>query len=81
MQVMLIEADSLPLRNPEDLFETEQFKEHGSLFWPGHWSAVQGDRPGWLRPDAYTLFDLTPPWQAHPEAFATAETGQLILNR
>ena len=81
MQVILIEADSLPLRNPEDLLETQQFKEHGSLFWPGHWSAAQGDRPGWLRPDAYTLFDLTSPWQAHPEAFATAETGQLILDR
>lgn len=81
LQVILVEADSLPLRNPEDLFETAVFKQHGSLYWPGHWSASQGDRPGFLDPAAYTLFGLKPPWLADPEAFATAETGQLLIHR
>ena len=81
LQVILVEADSLPLRNPTDLFETAAFRQHGSLFWPGHWSASQGDRPGFLDPAAYTLFGLKLPWLADPDAFATAETGQLLLNR
>ena len=81
LQVILVEADSLPLRDPEDLFKTAGFKENGSLYWPGHWSASQGDRPGFLDPAAYTLFGLQPPWLAHPEAFATAETGQLLIDR
>lgn len=81
LQVILVEADSLPLRDPGDLFETALFKQHGSLFWPGHWSASQGDRPGFLDPAAYTLFGLKPPWLADPDAFATAETGQLLIHR
>ena len=81
LQVILVEADSLPLRDPEDLCKTAAFKQNGSLFWPGHWSAAQGDRPGFLDPAAYTLFGLEPPWVANPAAFATAETGQLLIDR
>jgi hypothetical protein len=33
-QVILLDADNVPVRNPEFLFETPQFKETGALFWP-----------------------------------------------
>jgi len=32
--VLFIDADCFPLRNPEFLFETPEFKEYGALFWP-----------------------------------------------
>ena len=81
LQVILVEADSLPLRDPEELFETAVFKQHGSLFWPGHWNGLKGDRPGYLDPAAYNLFGLQRPWESDSEVFATAETGQLLINR
>jgi len=33
-EVLFLDADCFPLRNPEFLFETREFKETQSLFWP-----------------------------------------------
>jgi hypothetical protein len=34
-QVLMLDADSLPLLNPEQLFHSEPFASSGNLFWPG----------------------------------------------
>ena len=33
-QVLLLDADSQPLVNPESLFELPAYRMHGSQFWP-----------------------------------------------
>lgn len=33
-EVLLLDADNVPLRDPEDLFETAQYKSTGAVFWP-----------------------------------------------
>ena len=33
-EVLLLDADNMPLVNPEFLFETPQFKRTGAIFWP-----------------------------------------------
>ena len=33
-EVMLIDADNVPVTNPDFLFDTPQFEETGALFWP-----------------------------------------------
>lgn len=33
-QVLLLDADNQPLRNPAPLFEAAPFRTHGGLFWP-----------------------------------------------
>ena len=40
-----------------------------------------GHNPGWLLPSAYHLFGLQHPWSNDSDAFATTETGQLLINR
>jgi hypothetical protein len=35
LQVLMLDADSLPLLNPEQLFHSEPFVTAGNLFWPG----------------------------------------------
>ena len=40
-----------------------------------------GHSPGWLLPSAYHLFGLRHPWSNDSDAFATTETGQLLINR
>jgi hypothetical protein len=32
--VLFLDADNVPVRNPEYLFETEEFKSTGAVFWP-----------------------------------------------
>ncbi len=73
----MLDADNLPLANPEKLFESEEYRRNGALFFPDWW-----DAGGWMRPAAYTLFGLTPPWLLQGGAdFKTSESGQMLFNR
>lgn len=36
-QVLLMDSDSMALQNPEDLFESDAFVQHGNMFWPDRW--------------------------------------------
>jgi len=75
--VIMLDADNTPLKNPEVLFESKEYREGGNLYWPDWW-----DAQGWLRPAAYSLFGIMPPWlKEGGENFITAESGQMILNR
>ena len=38
IQVLLLDADSQPLINPEAFFETDAFREHGNLLWSDFWA-------------------------------------------
>jgi hypothetical protein len=76
-QVLLLDADNLPLANPERLFETQEYKQNGALFFPDWWEAS-----AWLKPAAYTLFGLEPPWKLDgSSSFKTSESGQILFNR
>ena len=35
-EVLLLDADNVPIVNPEFLFESPQFKETGAIFWPDY---------------------------------------------
>ena len=37
-QVLLLDADSQPLKDPATLFDLASFQEHGNLFWSDFWS-------------------------------------------
>lgn len=77
LQVIMLDADNTPLKNPEVLFESREYQAGGNLYWPDWW-----DAQGWLRPAAYTLFGITPPWMLEGgEGFRTAESGQMVLHR
>ncbi|CAL5224336.1 g7008 [Coccomyxa viridis] len=76
-EVIMLDADNTPLKNPEVLFNSTEYREGGNLYWPDWW-----DAQGWLRPAAYSLFGITPPWTVEGgEGFRTAESGQMVLNR
>lgn len=44
--VLLLDADNVPLRDPEFLFETPQYCESGAIFWPD-FSRLKKDRSIW----------------------------------
>jgi ADP-heptose:LPS heptosyltransferase len=45
-EVLLIDADNVPTRDPEYLFATPQFSKHGALFWPDR-DRLGRDHPIW----------------------------------
>ena len=38
LQVLLLDADSMPLVHPEQLFDDPRFTQYGALFWPDAWT-------------------------------------------
>ncbi|HTI60219.1 hypothetical protein [Mucilaginibacter sp.] len=45
-EVLLLDADNIPVRNPEYLFDDPSFKKTGSVFWPD-FGALSEHRPIW----------------------------------
>ncbi len=40
VQVLLLDSDNLPLVNPEHLFDTQEYRQHGALFFPDWWAST-----------------------------------------
>ena len=70
----MLDADNLPLRNPEALFETREYRRSGTLFFSDWWDMTE-----WVKPQAYTAFGL--PYPGDEAAVLASESGQLFLNR
>ncbi|KAJ3124205.1 hypothetical protein HK098_001320 [Nowakowskiella sp. JEL0407] len=45
-EVLMLDTDCFVLRNPEYLFDTEEFKISGTIFWPDLWK-TSTDSPAW----------------------------------
>ena len=67
-EVLLLDADNMPVLNPEYLFDTPEFHETGAIFWPDH-GRMSPDRSAW------SVFDV--PYRDEPEF----ESGQIVLNK
>ncbi len=67
-EVLLLDADNVPVRDPEYLFETREFRRAGAVFWPDY---------GRLRPErmAWEAFDV--PYRDEPEF----ESGQVLVDK
>ena len=72
-EVLCLDSDNIPLRDPSSLFEIESYQQHGNIFWSD--PNING-----LDPTVYEMFDLPPPW-AEDASFLAAESGQILLNR
>jgi len=68
--VLWLDADNFLLSDPESLFESAEYKEHGSMFWPDFFQ-------GWVSPEIYET--LT--WgKFKPATTADTESGQVLIN-
>ena len=45
-EVLLLDADNVPVVNPEFLFETPQYKETGAIFWPDY-GQIEKSKAAW----------------------------------
>lgn len=69
-EVLLLDADSYPVRNPEFLFDWRQYRERGAIFWPD--LAKHSDM---VPKQAFEIFGCEP-FPGLP-----TESGQILLNR
>jgi hypothetical protein len=73
-EVLYVDADNVPLRNPEFLFATPEYKNAGSLFWPDRYSGPQSGIE-WLKREAWALCGVS--YRLEPEI----EAGQLLIDK
>lgn len=45
-EVLLLDSDNCPIRDPSYLFEDKSFKEIGTVFWPDYWKTSE-ENPIW----------------------------------
>jgi len=67
-EVLLLDADNVPLINPELLFEEVHFRDVGAVFWPDY-GRFAPSSPAWA------LFGV--PFRNEPEF----ESGQILVNK
>lgn len=74
-QVLFLDADNVPVRDPSYLFSTPEFVKTGAVFWPDFWHPGQ------------TIFFINPSslvWQLLDMPFVDMfeqESGQLLIDR
>ncbi|KAE9019028.1 hypothetical protein PR003_g13451 [Phytophthora rubi] len=74
-QVLFLDADNVPVRDPTYLFETPEFKKTGAVFWPDYW-----------HPD-HTIFFINADslvWQLLAMPYVDMfeqESGQVLVDR
>lgn len=69
-EILFLDADNVPVVNPEFLFDTSQFQATGAIFWPDyHYDNRQKARPVWRS------CGLRQPYE--PEF----ESGQMVLDK
>ena len=67
-EVLLLDADNCPVRNPKFLFRTPQYAEHGAIFWPDYTRFAKGQAV-WLASGI--------PYRDEPEF----ESGQIVVDK
>lgn len=73
--VLFLDADNLPVKDPTDLFETQEFKEHGAIFWPDFWHPEHS---------IFNINNQSLLWELLDLKFVDMfeqESGQLLINK
>jgi hypothetical protein len=71
-EVLFLDADNVPVRDPSFLFESPQFKHAGAIFWP---DLPPYDRDEWLPKAVWDSVGL--PYSSEPDF----ESGQLMVDK
>ncbi|KAL0047768.1 hypothetical protein WJX82_011464 [Trebouxia sp. C0006] len=82
-EVILLDADNLPVLNPALLFDSPEYQLHGNMFWPDLF-ALPLSRVSGIQAQAYHLLGWTEPWSPSGvgnSSFMFAESGQFLVNR
>lgn len=72
-QVLYLDADCIPVRDPSYLFDSPQLAHYGAIFWP---DVPPHDRSEWLPDVCWTNVGLTP-----RPTYVDFETGQFAIDK
>ena len=67
-EILLIDADNVVVQNPDFLFSSQMYLEHGAIFWQDYW--IQSSAP-----ETYLIFGNS------TKMTHTHESGQMLVNK
>ncbi|TWT91909.1 alpha-mannosyltransferase [Neorhodopirellula pilleata] len=73
-EVLYLDSDSLPVRDPEYLFSDRSYRRSGSLFWTDRYRG-ETSAYGTVQPSAWQIMNV--PFREEPEC----ESGQLLVDK
>lgn len=73
-EFIFLDADDMPIRNPDVIFDSEIYRKHGAILWPDYWK--HSGSP-WL---PYVI-GLTDEQSNMLEGTKTAESGQVVWDK
>ena len=68
VECLSLDSDNLPTRDPEYLFDTREYKQTGTLFWPDFWK-TEAENPIWQVIDTQCKDEME------------LESGQIVVNK
>lgn len=74
-EVLYLDADNVPVRDPAPLFDSPEYAETGAVFWPDRYTGVPGSGGEWLKRSAWEVCRV--PYRPEPEI----EAGQLLIDK
>ena len=69
--ILFLDADAFPIHNPEELFSSQLFKDHGLISWPDFWASSTSEY-------YYTISQQKIPSMGER---ASSETGELLISK
>jgi Mannosyltransferase putative len=78
-QLLFLDSDNFPIRDPTYLFETDEFEQHGAVFWKDYWRAVTNDFYFTKNSLIWELFDV--PMDSPMRTEMEMESGQVLIDR
>ncbi|KAF0698616.1 Aste57867_10773 [Aphanomyces stellatus] len=75
-QVLFLDCDNLPTRDPSYLFDSPAYLESGAVFWPDFWTPATSIFDLHAQSLVWQLLDMAPPRGGFEQ-----ESGQLVIDR
>ncbi|KAI5298210.1 Glucosyltransferase-like protein [Ascosphaera pollenicola] len=70
-EVLFLDADCFPLRDPIELFDSKVYQDHGLVTWPDFWKVLYSPY----------FFNITGQHRPSNFPYASTESGQLIVSK
>lgn len=73
-EVLYLDADSMPVVNPDQIFESPAYVDTGAILWPDYWQATESPYTPYITGQNSTKATLVPEIQ-------TVDSGQMLWNK
>jgi alpha 1,2-mannosyltransferase len=70
-EILFLDSDAFPIRDPKDLFESEPYRSNGLVTWPDFWMVTESPR----------FFDITGREAPPTSLRASTEAGEIIVSK